>query len=1171
MPNRPNLPVDRSTTENIQRNEKSNLTRGLLLVVVPYVVLAGLWILISDQVSAALFPDPAEQVIVSTLKGWFFVAITAGLLALLLRQLIGSIESQQAAERTALQSADRAMRQLESERSQLRTLLDTAPDLIWLKDPDGVYLNCNKRFEDFFGARETEIRGKTDFDFVDHELAQFFRANDQAALAANGPRSNEEWVTFASDGQRKLLLTTKAPMRDSNDQLIGVLGIGRDITQIHDLQERFRVAFNASPAAISLTAVEDGAFLDINPRYAEMLGWQKEELLGASSLEINLWQSAAARHDWRDKLKAKGHEQDYQTVWQRRDGSLITISLSAEIITLSSQPYVLAFVLDISERKIAENAISQLQERLATAFRAAPVAACITRMRDGKLVDVNERLLKQYHWSRSELLGKTTDEVGLWGLAADRARMVEIIKRDGRILDFESISVDRDGGRRQISISAEAVEMDGEAHLVVYIDDISERRLAEQKLREREEIYRNIVTQGQDSICLVDPESLEFIEINDAAISKLGYRREEFAGLNLMDIQANLNEAEVRQLIARILDAGSAVFENRHRRQDHSEQICRIAGSTVTISGRQMVSCIWQDITEQKNAAVELEQYHLHLEELVGQRTAELAAAKEVAEQASIAKSAFLANMSHEIRTPMNAIIGLTHLAERDTQDPKQLDRLNKVADAAHHLLAIINQILDISKIEAGKLILEPSDFALARLIDNTCEMIIDRVRSRGLEFHSEIDPALPPVLHGDALRIGQILLNYLSNAAKFTERGSIAIKVTLASQVGDELIVRFAVSDTGVGIPLDQQGRIFDAFEQADTSTTRRFGGTGLGLAIARRLALLMGGESGLSSTPGAGSQFWFTARLQPGQFSPPENSLSIAPGEAEHILVSRFPHARILLAEDNLINQEVALELLRGAGLQADLAVNGQKAVEMAAAQRYDLILMDMQMPVMDGLTATRFIRQSEHGQTLPILAMTANAFSEDRQRCLAAGMNDHVAKPVNPGNLYAMLIKWLPTGKTGRQENGRAEAIAPGTAPAPEKPPTGDSDADIVEALSRIPGIDTCAGLVAVRGRHSTYLRLLRSFISQHGNDDLAISTALASGQISAAEHLVHALKGASGTLGLHGIHTAAMALNDALRQPIESSKAASLLPPLLEQIQNTSQILRQHLLAGTEDQS
>jgi PAS domain S-box-containing protein len=586
--------------------------------------------------------------------------------------------------------------------------------------------------------------------------------------------------------------------------------------------------------------------------------------------------------------------------------------------------------------------------------------------------------------------------------------MVEILQRDGRVNDFESIGIGRDGRERQISISADTVEMDGEPHLVVYIDDISARRSAEEKLREREEIYRSIFSQSQESIILFDPETLGFVEVNDAAIERLGYTREEFAKLNLCSIQANLSEADIRQAVANIIEAGSAVFENRHRRKDGSEQIARVSAASVSIGGRPMISGMWQDITEQHITAAQLELYRLHLEDLVNERTLELAGAKDAAEQASIAKSAFLANMSHEIRTPMNAIIGLTHLAERETKEPKQLERLNKVADAAHHLLAIINQILDISKIEAGKLTLEPTDFALARLLDNSKEMIIDRVRSRGLEFHSEIDPALPPMLHGDPLRIGQILLNYLSNAAKFTERGSISVAITLVTESADDLLVRFAVSDTGIGIPAEQQARIFDVFEQADTSTTRRFGGTGLGLAIARRLALLMGGDSGLQSTQGQGSSFWFTARLQRASNKTMESAPAISADEAEQLLSSRYRQTRILLAEDNPINQEVALELLRGVGLQADLAVNGQKAVEMVNQQDYDLILMDMQMPIMDGLSATRAIRQSERGRSLPILAMTANAFSEDRQRCLDAGMNDHVAKPVDPSNLYTMMIK-------------------------------------------------------------------------------------------------------------------------------------------------------------------
>ena len=1231
MRNRPFSTVDRSTKAGEasvadarpestaealeQTNKSNNFAQGIVFVVVPYVLLAALWILISDQVAAALFPDPTQLATTSLLKGWFFVAMTGGLLALLLHRFVSNIEAGQKAEREAQQVADRAIKQLRSERTQLRCLLDTAPDMIWLKDPDGIYLSCNKRFESFYGATEENIVGKTDFDFSDPETAKFFRKNDLAAIEADSVRSNEEWLTFASDGHRERVLTVKAPVRDEAGQLIGVLGIARDVTQVHELQERFTVAFNASPAGISLTSVDEGAYLDINPRYAEMLGLSREALIGRSSTDIKLWPSVEARNQWRKLLEAEGRMQDYQAEWHRQDGTALTVSLSAEIITLGRQPYVLAFVLDISERKRAEAAISQLQQRLATAFRAAPVAACITRLSDGKLVDVNERLLSEYGWTRTDLLGKTTQEARLWGCPEDRAKMVEILQRDGRVNDFESIGMSRDGRERQINISAEVVEMDDEPHLVVYIDDITARRSAEEKLREREEIYRSIFSQSQESIILADPETLGFVEVNDAVIHRLGYTREEFAKLNLCSIQANLSEAEVRQAVNDILASGSAVFENRHRRKDGSEQIARLSAAKVSIGGRPMISGIWQDITEQNITAAQLELYRLHLEDLVTERTLELAGAKDAAEQASIAKSAFLANMSHEIRTPMNAIIGLTHLAERETKEPKQLERLNKVADAAHHLLAIINQILDISKIEAGKLTLEPADFSLARLLDNSKEMIIDRVLSRGLEFHSEIDPALPPMLHGDPLRIGQILLNYLSNAAKFTERGSISVTITLVTETADDLLVRFAVSDTGIGIPAEQQARIFEVFEQADSSTTRRFGGTGLGLAIARRLALLMGGDSGLQSTPGQGSSFWFTARLQRASNDTPENAPAISSDEAEQLLASHYRQTRILLAEDNAINQEVALELLRAVGLQADLALNGEKAVEMVAQQDYDLILMDMQMPVMDGVSATRAIRQTIRGRSLPILAMTANAFSEDRQRCLDAGMNDHVAKPVDPSNLYAMMIKWLPAPKVadaadfppplcpaenpveaqGRTGEAAQEAmLTPEHAPEPAREndtrqdtapaPFSPSDDELLEALRSLPGIDTQAGLQAVRGRPASYLRLLRSFVVQHGNDVEALGDLLDNAPVGAAnsdlannnssdnsarpapddaERLAHSLKGAAGTLGLSGIYTASAALNDALRQPGAPAEVPALFATLAEEMRCTVNSLRQLL--------
>ncbi len=585
---------------------------------------------------------------------------------------------------------------------------------------------------------------------------------------------------------------------------------------------------------------------------------------------------------------------------------------------------------------------------------------------------------------------------------------ITLTNQDGRARKTEEVFFRKDGSAFAVEMIVTALIEDGETiGSVVAFRDVSERKAAEAQLRQ----LHLAVEQSPESIMITDLSG-RIDYVNAAFVSNSGYSRAEALGRRPSFLRSGLTPDECFRSLWQALNSGQSwAGEFINRRKDGSIYV-ELAHITPIRQEDGAVShylALKEDVTQKKQLEQELDQHRQHLEDMVAERTAELEAAKYAAESSNRAKSAFLANMSHEIRTPLNAIIGMTYLMQRSGVTPDQSTRLGKIDTAAQHLLAILNDILELSKIEAGKLLLEQLDFSLDDVLKQVYDMLAEQAKAKGLLF--SVQGLSEPVwLKGDPTRLRQALLNYVSNALKFTESGQILVRVAVEKSWADAYLLRFEVSDTGIGIAPDKVDSLFQIFEQVDASFTRRYGGTGLGLAITQRLAHLMGGDVGVSSEVGKGSRFWFSARLPLGENQQQEQALAPMQELAE------FFGARILLVEDNVVNQEVALELLRDAGLIADAAGDGFEALEKINRGHYDLILMDMQMPGMGGVEATRILRQRPDMASVPILALTANAYAEDRAECLDAGMNDFVSKPVEPNALYGAVLKWLRARESG-----------------------------------------------------------------------------------------------------------------------------------------------------------
>ncbi len=688
--------------------------------------------------------------------------------------------------------------QVEKERTFLRNLQNAIPDPVWTKDLNGVFLSCNPAFERLYGVPEAEIIGKTDYDFVSQEQAALFQQKDQYAIRTGKTCINEEWVRFA-DGQRILLETSKTPMWDAQGNLIGVVGISRDITQsrkmqhaLHERQEIHSAIVEQAADSISLIDVETGKILEFNTAAHQQLGYSREEFEQLQLTDINAEYSAQELMDLRSQL-SNTNNSNFETRHRKKNGEIMDVQVSARPIFVHDRKCLAIIWSDISNRKRTEEQL----RKLSMAVEQSPSSIVITDL-NGNIEYVNEAFVRITGWQHDEVIGQNP----------------RVLKSD-----------------------------------------------------------------------LTPPAAYDAM-------------------------WATLTEGQTWK----------GEFINRRKDGSVYNELARIAPIRQPDGQITHYLATKEDITELKRVQTELELHREHLEDLVAKRSAQITELNsqlqhraEEAEAATQAKSQFLANMSHEIRTPMNAIIGMSHLALKTALTSQQQDYLQKIKGAGEHLMAIINEILDFSKIEAGKLHIEQTPFTLSRLIQEVTDLIGEKAKTKNLNLQIKIDEHIPQQLIGDPLRLKQILLNYASNAIKFTNTGSITIHVSMPLIRVDTLQLRFSVEDTGIGLTAKQKERLFQSFQQADTSTTRKYGGTGLGLAISQRLAELMDGNVGADSTYGEGSTFWFTVMLQRA-VTPPVNTdrieLSGKSSPADMIKMPDIAAKQLLQTKNNPPVDQQALE---------------------------------------------------------------------------------------------------------------------------------------------------------------------------------------------------------------------------------------------------------------------
>jgi PAS domain S-box-containing protein len=1161
---------------------------------------------------------------------------------------------------------------LQRSEATFRAMFDGLPDAAVLTDPARKVVRINAAFTAQFGHQADDVIGRSVSLIYADEQDFHERGRGLFALAEGTTPQVYEMRYRRRDGSQFWGESMGLRVVGDDGELFGMLGVHRDISErklarqaLQDSKNQLDAALAAMTEAVFICDAQ-GRAIHFNLAFARFHRFDSlEQCLAALDEYPKLLELRDASglsvepSQWPVPRALGGESADNIECQLRRtdSGQSWFGSYSFAPIPAAGGGVAGAVVVgrDTSESRLAERDLRESTSRFAAVFQASPMALLLTLAGSNRFVDINPAVSELLGYGRDEMLGRTSAEIDLWAEPAIRAGVLLAMQTQATLTGLETRFRKKSGQLFDVSFSACRVQISGIDHFVSMVIDITSQKQALTALERHQDELEALVQQrtaelasanaalAQRSAVVADlydrapcgyfslGAERRIIEVNETTLQMLGYAREDFVGRDIGDFLTPAGRLLLQQRFPEFLRVGSA------RDLDY-DFVCGdgrllpvlVSARAVFDEAGRFVSsrATLVDNSERQARERQMDAMQLELVERARQ-----------AEAANRAKSAFLANMSHEIRTPMNAIIGLTYLMARDTRESLQRERLGKVDGAARHLLQVINDVLDLSKIEAGKLTLERVEFSRDELLSRVVEMVGGAAAQKGLELVLAADD-LPDRLLGDPKHLTQMLVNLMSNAVKFTEQGHVQLRCLLLQEQGDGLQLRFEVIDTGIGVAPEQQGLLFQAFEQADSSTTRRHGGTGLGLALTRHLARLMAGDAGVQSVPGVGSTFWFTAWLGraatgPGDARPlrlaglrallvddlpqalqavsdtlgllglqvtrcsggaaaieraqaelaagrpfdvmlidwrmpgmdgidtlrgmqrrmgrlPPSVLVTALNEtsgwqearaagfgavlgkpitpsalhdalARLLRVSRVAESRaplpdpeaegklrrmhggqhVLLAEDNPINQEVAAELLGSVGLVVDIATDGRQAVKLAESRRYDLLLMDVQMPELDGLAATRAIRERV-GHALPIIAMTANAFGEDRHACLQAGMNDHIGKPVDPAAMYATLLRWLPSVGPLPAQNAKEET--PMFTPLEQR-------------LQRIDGFDVALALRNVGGRSSTLRAMLNTFVKRYtqGVVEFEARPSAAADCRREWQSACHSVRGACATVG------------------------------------------------------